>query len=82
MARSSTITEEEQYLYERYKVFGFPTTISTKVSSTIPEIIQTSEINNLKEEKTNIISCSNNDIKNNNCQNGTITINQINYNKL
>ena len=35
---------------------------------------QTTEI----KEKTNIISCSNEDIKNNNCQKVKITINQLN----
>ena len=35
------LTEEELYLYERYKAFGFPTTIPTTILTTIPTTIMT-----------------------------------------
>lgn len=35
------LTEDELYRYERYKVFGFPTTIPTTIETTIPTTIPT-----------------------------------------
>ena len=64
------------------------TQLATSISAATSEIeynnkgtdkpIQDFDSTNAKEEKTNEISCSNDDIKNNKCEEGKMTINQLN----